>query len=323
MIAIALAAGYHLATGKYGVVYMQNSGIGNAINPLVSLADEDVYNIPMLIIVGWRGEPGKSDEPQHKKQGKVTLALFKSIGIKTLILDDNYQQQIDYCYDSMKKTNKSIALIVKNDTFDNYKHTVSNNGYQLTREEALDTILSRLSEDDFIVSTTGKTSREIFEIREKNNQSHCNDFLTVGSMGHASSLALGVSFGTDKNVYCIDGDGALLMHMGGMAIVSQNAKDNFKYILINNGAHESVGGQPTVALDINIGGLLRDLGFKNIYEVKTKADLEKNILKLQKENLSAMIVYVKQGSRAELGRPTTTAIENKEAFIRKLKGDKK
>lgn len=317
--AVAIACGYHMATGKYGIVYMQNSGQGNTVNPLLSLADEDVYKIPMLLLIGWRGEPGTKDEPQHKKQGKVTLALLDAMGIEYVILDDEYKSQIDYCYDYMQKQSKPIALIVRKGLFSDYKVSKKPSEYSLTREEALKTILEMLSNDEFIVSTTGKTSREIFEIRQARGQGHSNDFLTVGSMGHTASIAFGMSLGTDKNIYCIDGDGSFLMHTGGFGIIAKNAQDNFKYILINNGAHESVGGQPTIAFDIDIENILKAFGFNNVYKAVSQEEIKNAMKALKEERLSALIIYTKQGSREDLGRPTTTPQENKIAMMEKLK----
>lgn len=316
--AVAIASGYHLSTSKFGVVYMQNSGIGNAVNPLLSLADEEVYSIPMLLVVGWRGEPNTKDEPQHKKQGRVTHSLFETMGIETIILEENYRQQIDYCFNYMKQNNKPIALIVKNDSFTEYNSLKEVSQYTLTRECALENIIKSLNDNDFIVSTTGKTSREIFEIREKNNQGHSNDFLTVGSMGHTASIAFGMSLNTDKNIYCIDGDGSFLMHMGGIAVIAQNANENFKYILINNGAHESVGGQPTVAFNIKIDEILKAVGFKNVYVATTVDEISNGILHLKEENLYALIIYTKQGSRDDLCRPTISTIDNKISFMGKM-----
>lgn len=316
--AVAIACGYHMSSNKYGVVYMQNSGLGNTVNPLLSLADDEVYNIPMLLIIGWRGEPEKKDEPQHVKQGKLTLPLLETMGIEYMILDDNYQEQIDKCYQYMKETNKPIALIVRKNSFEDYNITKDKTNYTLTREEALDTIIKELNDDDFIVSTTGKTSREIFELREKNNQGHSNDFLTVGSMGHTASIAFGLCLNTDKNVYCIDGDGSFIMHMGGFAVIAQNPCDNFKYILINNGAHESVGGQPTVGFNIKIDEILKAVGFKNVYTATTEEEIKESLSKIKNNSMEALIIYTKQGSRKDLGRPTTTPIENKKALMEKL-----
>lgn len=316
--AVAIACGRYLSTNKIGIVYMQNSGLGNIVNPLLSLIDEDVYKIPELFIVGYRGEPGVHDEPQHVKQGKLTLPLLDTMGVKYQVLNENYKEQIDEAYDYMRKTSKPYALVVQKGMFSSYKMAKENNGFPMSREESLEEIIGSLNDDDFVVSTTGKTSREIFEIREHKNQGHGNDFLTVGSMGHTSSIALGMSLGTDKKVFCIDGDGSFIMHMGSSAIVAHNEKDNLRYILINNGAHESVGGQPTLALDIDVKKILEAVGFEKVFESKTKEELRQNLVELRSRAKSAMIVYTHQGSRSDLGRPTTTPVENKEAIMNKL-----
>lgn len=316
--AIAIACGYHMSSNKYGVVYMQNSGLGNTVNPLLSLADEDVYNIPMLLIIGWRGEPGKKDEPQHVKQGKLTLPLLETMGIEYIILDENYKDSVDKCYNYMKKTNKPIALVIRKDTFDEYNITKETSTYSLSREEALETIIKELNDDEFIVSTTGKTSREIFELREKLKEGHSNDFLTVGSMGHTASIAFGLSLNTNKNIYCIDGDGSFIMHMGSLAIIAQNPCNNFKYILINNGAHESVGGQPTVGFKIQVDEILKAVGFKKVYTATNASEIKNAISEMKDNSMEALIIYTKQGSRKDLGRPTTTPIENKEALMKKI-----
>ncbi len=325
--AVAIACGYHITTGRFGVVYMQNSGIGNAVNPLLSLADEKVYQIPMLLLIGYRGEPGVKDEPQHQKQGELTLPLLETLGIPWQIVDDNYQQQIKDCHDYMKQNGKTMALVIKKDTFAKYHSTGvekkgkrDNTANLLAREQALHAILTQLDEDEFVVSTTGKTSREIFEIREAQHVGHANDFLTVGSMGHASSLALGISQNTDKNIYCIDGDGAFLMHMGGLAIAVQNVKDNFKYILINNGCHESVGGQPTIANQLELDKILYGMGFDKVFMVKAEEELILALQYQKKHGKCAIVVWTNQTSRENLGRPTTTPIENKENFEMKIRG---
>ena len=318
--AVGLAAGYHLSTGKLGVVYMQNSGEGNAVNPLLSLADPKVYSIPMLLIIGWRGEPGVHDEPQHVKQGEVTLKLLEAMDIEYRILLDNYVSDLEYLVLQAKKNNKPVALVIKKGTFSKYSPINKEKAImgELLREEALDVILNEI-DDDMVVSTTGKESREIFELREKHSQGHEHDFLTVGSMGHTSSIALGVSIGTKRNVWCLDGDGSFIMHMGGLAIAGQNAGDNFKYIINNNAAHESVGGQPTVSDKIDIKSILKACGFSSTYEARTKEEIKECINKMKKEGKCALILYTKQGSRDDLGRPTTTPIQNKTAFMNEIK----
>ena len=316
--AIGMVAGYHLSTGKIGCVYMQNSGEGNAVNPLLSLADEDVYSIPMLLFIGWRGEPGKHDEPQHVKQGKITLSLLEVMGIEYTILSDNYEKQIQEALKYMRNNNKPYAMVVQKNTFSPYKIDLEPTLYTLSREEALEVIIDNLTENDFIVSTTGKTSREIFEIREAKKQGHSNDFLTVGSMGHTASIAYGVALGTTYNVFCIDGDGSFIMHMGGIGVIGSSIPNNFKYIINDNNAHESVGGQPTCSKNLDMPQILKACGFKEVIIATTKDEIKNGVEKLRNENSIAMILRTKQGSRENLGRPTTTPIENKNTFMCKI-----
>lgn len=316
--AVAMCAGYYLSTGKTGCVYMQNSGEGNAVNPLLSLADEDVYSIPMLLIIGWRGEPGKHDEPQHVKQGKVTLSLLETMGIKYSVLSDDYEKDIAAAVRTLKQESKPYALVVQKGTFSPYKIPKEDSVYSMTREDALKEIIADIGRDDVVVSTTGKTSREIFEIREARGEGHGSDFLTVGSMGHTASIAYGVAIGTDKNVWCIDGDGSFIMHMGGMGVIGANIPANFKYILNDNGAHESVGGQPTCSESLDIPAILKACGFSVVVEAQSPAEIKRGIETLNRESKAAMIIRTKQGARADLGRPTTTPTENKVAFMKKL-----
>ena len=318
--AVGLASGYYLSTGKLGVVYMQNSGEGNAVNPLLSLADPKVYSIPMLLIIGWRGEPGVHDEPQHVKQGEVTLKLLESMDIPYRILSDNYEDDLSYLISLAKKDSKPVALVVRKGAFTRYDPICKDKVImgELLREEALEVILDNI-DDDPVVSTTGKESREIFEIREKRKKGHEHDFLTVGSMGHTSSIALGVSLGTNKDVWCLDGDGSFIMHMGGLAVAGQSAGNNFKYIINNNAAHESVGGQPTVSNKIDIKAILMACGFVNTYEARTKEEIVCAINQMKNNGKCALILYTKQGSRDDLGRPTTTPIQNKESYMKQFK----
>lgn len=316
--AVAMVAGYHLSTGKIGCVYMQNSGEGNAVNPLLSLADEEVYSIPMLLMIGWRGEPGKHDEPQHVKQGKVTLSLLEVMGIEYVVLSDNYKEEITKAIEYMKKYNKPYAVVVQKNTFSSYEIDLEPTQYILSREEALKVIIGNLNDDDFIVSTTGKTSREIFEIREENNQDHSNDFLTVGSMGHTASIAYGIASGTTNNVFCIDGDGSFIMHMGSLGVIGSRLLKNFKYILNDNNSHESVGGQPTCSNSLNIPQILKAFGFKEVILASTREEIKQGIKRMRQEEGLAMVLHTKQGSRNNLGRPTTTPLDNKSSFMKKI-----
>lgn len=321
--AIGLAAGHYLATGKPACVYMQNSGEGNIINPLASLTDPEVYNIPVLLLIGWRGRPGAHDEPQHVKQGKITTGILNTMGINFDVLskeEDKAGKQIAKAIDALKKKDV-YALVIEKDTFDAYTlQNVEKNDFRMSREEAIQTVASALGEKDAIVSTTGMISRELFEYRTQMNQGHERDFLTVGSMGHASQIALGIAMEKqDRRIWCFDGDGATIMHMGSMAIVAQKAPQNYVHVVFNNGAHDSVGGQPTVGLHIDLPRVARAVGYPHTYSVSTKEDLIDVLNEVKKNNeLSLIEVKVKKGNRKDLGRPTTTPIENKKALMKFL-----
>ena len=272
--AMGIAAGYHLATGKIPVVYMQNSGEGNIINPLASLTDKEVYNIPVLLLIGWRGRPGVKDEPQHVKQGKVTTGLLNVMGINYAILPKDEAEaakQIKIAVNHMKTTNECYALVIEKDTFDDYKlQNVEKNDFTMSREEAIQKVAADVEDTACVVATTGMISRELFEARTAWNQGHERDFLTVGSMGHASQIALGIALQKpERKIYCFDGDGASLMHMGNMAITASMNCKNYVHVVFNNGAHDSVGGQPTVGLKIDLCGVAKAVGYKATYSVET------------------------------------------------------
>ena len=322
--AVGLAAGHYLATGLPACVYMQNSGEGNIINPLASLTDQEVYNIPVLLLIGWRGRPGVHDEPQHVKQGKVTTGLLNVMGVNYEVLskeEDKAAKQIEKAAKAL--ANKEVfALVIEKDTFEDYKlQNVEVNDLTMTREEAIQTVAAALGEKDCIVSTTGMISRELFEYRAAMNQGHERDFLTVGSMGHASQIALGIAMAKpDRKVWCFDGDGAAIMHMGSMAIVANKAPKNYVHVVFNNGAHDSVGGQPTVGLKIDLPAVAKAVGYKNAFSVDNKEDMLECLKALRLvEGPVLLQVCVKKGNRKDLGRPTTTPIQNKEALMDFLK----
>jgi len=297
---------------------MQNSGIGNAVNPLLSLADSDVYRIPLVLVIGWRGEPGVHDEPQHIKQGKVTCSLLESMGIPYVILESNEDganYQIETCFKTIAETNAPYALVIRKDIFAPYTfQKKKEHGAIMTREEAIEEIVSCRS--GIIVSTTGMISRELYELRDKAGTGHARDFLTVGSMGHASSIAFSIALQKPQlQVTCLDGDGAALMHMGALAAIGTLKPRNYCHIVLNNGAHDSVGGQPTIAPFIDMPAVVRACGYIKVYQVKTKEELKK-ILAEKHEGLTFIEVKVKKGARKDLGRPKSSPQENKAAFMK-------
>ena len=316
---VAIAAGYHLATGKIPMIYMQNSGLGNAYNPLISLASRDVYSIPMLLMIGWRGEPGVKDEPQHQKQGQVTESQLESLDIDYLILDSNsnLEETINLSIEKATKHNSPVAILVKKNTFSKYNLKKNHKSSALlTREEVIKKLLKLSSEDDIFISTTGKTSRELYEIRDGLGMGQ-KDFLTVGSMGHSSSIALGISIvERNRKIICLDGDGAMLMHLGALPIIASIKPENFIHVLLNNRAHESVGGQPTVSGNIDFSLLTKSIGYENFFEFSHLSELENSWNGVYAAKGPCFLqINVKKYSRENLGRPATTPIENKKGFM--------
>lgn len=322
----ALAAGYHLATGKIPVVYMQNSGEGNIINPVASLLSDEVYAIPVIFVIGWRGEPGVHDEPQHVFQGKVTVKLLDDMGISSCVLDSESDEasvrKAMSEFEPLLKGGRNVAFVVRRGALSYEKKISYENDCSMLREEIIEHIAGAAGQDP-VVCTTGKASRELFEIREGYGQSHQYDFLTVGSMGHASSIALGIALNKPEcRIWCVDGDGAALMHMGAMAVLGNMKPDNLIHIVINNGAHETVGGMPTVANSTDLAAVARACGYPYASVVSSFEELDQELetAKMRKK-LSLIEVKCAIGAREDLGRPTTTALENKEAFMRYLQRD--
>lgn len=318
--AVGLAIGHHLASGQVPLVYMQNSGLGNIVNPLMSLASPEVYAIPMLLMIGWRGRPGIKDEPQHVHQGRVTTTTLDAMEIPYTILSEDIstaKEQTQAAITLATKENKPVALLIQKGLFDSYNFTLDFPELELEREEAIIKAASCLEENAAIVSTTGMASRELFEYRADSNKRHETDFLTVGGMGHASQIALGIALKQPKRpIYCFDGDGAALMHLGSMAISGTSNVSNFVHILLNNGAHESVGGQPTIGFDIDFPAIAKACGYTSVTRVKTNDEITKAIKTAQKSNGASFIeIQVKSGHRSDIGRPTTTPKENKLAIM--------
>lgn len=322
--ATGLAAGYHLATGKIPCVYMQNSGEGNMLNPYASLLAPEVYRIPCVFVVGWRGEPGTKDEPQHVFQGEITQSLMELLTIQTVIVrKDMTTDELKAAAESLKQTlaeGKCVAFIVEKGALTSDNPVKYVNPYTMKREEALREIVKGIGED-IVVSTTGKASRELFEIREQNGQPHKYDFLTVGSMGHSSSVALSIALEKkDRKVWCIDGDGAALMHMGAMAVIGANAPRNYVHIVINNESHETVGGMPTVAGKIDLAKIAEGCGYRKILKASTVEEVAQSVETAKAaDELTFIEIKAALGARSDLGRPTTTAEENKEHFMQYVK----
>ncbi|MEE1268291.1 MAG: phosphonopyruvate decarboxylase [Treponema sp.] len=323
--ATALACGYHMATGKIPMIYMQNSGEGNMVNPMLSLADRDVYSIPMLIVIGWRGEPGVHDEPQHVKQGKVTCDLLDAMKIPYEVLSENEAElsgQFEKAYKYIKENNAQYAFVIRKNTFDEYKlvNNIPVEG-KMSREEAIEKIMLSADDKTAFVSTTGMASRELYELRDKHNQAHDRDFLTVGGMGHCSQIALAIAMNkADRQVYCIDGDGASIMQMGGMATIGTRNPSNMVHFVMNNGAHDSVGGQPTVGRQIDLCAIAAGCGYENVVKVETPEELDAVLHDDEtKSKLTFVEVLVTKGARKDLGRPKSTPVQNKEALMEFLK----
>jgi phosphonopyruvate decarboxylase len=319
--AVALACGYHLATGKLPLVYLQNSGQGNTVNSLLSLADPEVYSIPLLMLIGWRGEPGTKDEPQHVKQGKVTLALLEAMDVPYRVLEtgpDAARRSLTELVTIATAEQRPVALMIRKDTFEPYKATGGQAApeFEMTREHAIGAVIEALDENDAVISTTGKISRELYEHRDRTGLGHQRDFLTVGSMGHASQIAMGIALAQpDRQVICLDGDGAMLMHMGAAAIVGAAKLANFKHVILNNGVHDSVGGMATAGLRVSFTEIVKGCGYTEGWRVERRDDMSKKLAQLRSARGPAMLeIMVRQGARSDLGRPQTSPIENKTAF---------
>ncbi len=323
--ATALAAGFHLATGDIPRVYMQNSGLGNAVNPLLSLADPDVYSIPVILVIGWRGEPGVADEPQHKKQGKVTPALLDAMGIPYTVLAQTEAEAADQAAHGLayaRSEKAPYAFLVQKGTFEPYTlRKKIETPFEMTREQAIAAVIRSAPSDAVFVSTTGMASRELYELRDRSGDSHRRDFLTVGSMGHASQIAAEIALRKpERSVYCIDGDGALIMHMGSLTTIGTEKPENFRHIVINNGAHDSVGGQPTAGLRTDIPVIALAAGYASASSAETEQQLDRTLRNMPRGPV-LIEIRVRTGARKDLGRPRTSPVENKQAFMEYLQGN--
>ena len=322
--AVALAAGHYLGTGRPALVYMQNSGLGNTVNPLLSLADPEVYSLPMLLMVGWRGEPGVKDEPQHVKQGRVMTALLDAMEIPWFVLDadtSNPEQVLAQACDEMQRGMQPVALLVRAGAFEKYKLQKDVlTDYPMRREQAIECVVAQLGEEDMVISTTGKSSRELYEYRVARGDGHGNDFLTVGAMGHTASIAMGVARAQpQRRVLALDGDGSVIMHMGALAVIGQSGLENLLHVVINNGAHDSVGGQPTAGLAMDIPAVARACGYRETISVSGADDVKAALARLMaRPGPSLLEIRTNKGARDDLGRPRSTPVENRDALMRRL-----
>lgn len=319
--AVGIAVGYHMATGKIPLVYLQNSGLGNAINPITSLTSSEVYKIPLVFLIGWRGQLGISDEPQHKTQGRITKEMLSILDIPFVEINSRSQhikESVDELVDIAAKKSTAIALLISKDVFKPYIYNSGPNDGKLSRENAVKYLAKKISSPkNIIVSTTGKLSRELYEYR-RHQKDGAVDFYNVGSMGHLSQIALGLAkFSPKKNIFCFDGDGAAIMHLGGLAIVANNNLKNYFYVMFNNGAHDSVGGQSTIAKDIDFEKISLGFGFRQYLKAETLNDLEKvSDIIINCNGPVFLEIIVKRGARKELGRPNETPEINKISFMK-------
>lgn len=325
--AVGLAAGHYLATGKPAMVYLQNSGVGNTVNPVVSLLNKRVYGVPCVFVVGWRGEPGVHDEPQHAFQGLITRSMLELMEITVWELDAHTDAQAFAAMlaqaGPLLAQGNSVAFLVHKGGLTGGETAEYPTDYPMLREDALRVLLQASGERDYFISTTGKTSREVYELREALNQDHSHDFLTVGSMGHAGMIALGMAMAKPNlTFWCLDGDGAALMHMGALAVEAQQRRHNLIHVLLNNGAHESVGGMPVAGGGFWFAPVARAAGFESVFTAQSVGELTaltQRVKETAKRRLCFLEILLRQGSRADLGRPTQTPAENREELMHSLR----
>jgi phosphonopyruvate decarboxylase len=323
-LAMGLAAGHFFGTGSIPLVYLQNSGLGNIINPLTSLADKEVYAVPMILMIGWRGRPGTKDEPQHLKMGRITRSLLGALEIPVYELIENEEKCFSIIEEGIRKALEQktpVALLTPEGIFDKYEAPEVKSRYTLQREKVIAQIIERCNGDEIIVCTTGKIGREFYEQNNKAGNKISKYFLSVGAMGHANHIALGLKLHSASRVIMLDGDGALLMHMGALPNIARHARNDFMHIIINNGGHESVGGQPTGAFKIDFSMLGESCGYKKTVEIGNGKELKDWLAKPFDESKSCLVeIRTSLVSRNDLGRPSGTPEEWKNNFMKALKG---
>jgi phosphonopyruvate decarboxylase len=321
-LAIGLAAGYHFETGKLPLIYLQNSGLGNTINPLTSLADKEVYAVPMILMIGWRGRPGITDEPQHIKMGRITIPLLEALEIPMYLFDEDEKasfSKIAMAAEQAKKEKRPVALVIPEGIFEKYEEVNEIDEYPLEREYVIQKVISSLAGSETVVCTTGKIGREFYEQNEAAGKKIRKYLLSAGAMGHASHIALGIHLHSNDKVILLDGDGALLMHLGALPTIASHASDNFIHILINNGSHESVGGQPSAGFSSDLAGIASASGFDHVVKITDEAGLENWLNNGLLESKAQFVeIRTNKRSRKDLGRPKGLPVEWKEDFMRKI-----
>ncbi|MCP6719465.1 MAG: phosphonopyruvate decarboxylase [Patescibacteria group bacterium] len=318
--ALSIATGYHLATSKTPVVYLQNSGLGSILDPLTSLLAKEVYNIPALLLISWRGEPDKDDEPQHLKIGRLTKQFLEILDIPYVVLPNNrveIENEIQKAKEYFRKTNLPYAIIIKKGTIEPCQIKEKTDIYHLGREESIKAIIDNLEDEQIIIAGTGKISRELFEYRKANKQNNKTDFYVIGSMGCAASIALGIALKeTQKKIFILDGDGSVLMRMGTLATIGHYSPNNLYHIILDNNAHDSTGGQPTVSNTVDFSKIAEFCNYKSFKVITNKQELKNTLLNIKDMKGPVMLVVkVKKGSRKDLGRPGRNIIERKKLFM--------
>ena len=325
-LALSLATGYYLQTAGLPLIYLQNSGLGNLVNPLTSLADKEMYGIPMLLMVGWRGKPGTRDEPQHLKMGRITKALLETLEVPYYILDENpgtVFENAGLAIARALKEQRPVALLVTGDIFSSYRGTVNENSYSLVREDVIGQIIEKLSGVETVVCTTGKTGREFYEQNRKLGNKISKYFLSVGAMGHANHIGLGIILGGGGPTVILDGDGALLMHLGSLPSLAHHGKKGIVHILINNGSHESVGSQPTEGFFADISKIAQACGYKKTTRINDSAELNEWLNSDWTGETSEFVeIRTNNTSRTDLGRPMGDPISWKKDFMNALQSNK-
>jgi len=308
--AVGCAVGHFLGSGDMAVVYLQNSGLGNTVNPLLSIADPSVYSVPMLIIIGWRGEPGVKDESQHMRQGELTAQLLNDLGVvtKSVTREDHadWREKVGFLINSSRRERRAVALVVGKDTFQPSQKSKNHSSgpNQLLRESALEIVISKIPPEDLTVATTGMLGRELYELRNSQKED-VRDFLNIGGMGHTSSIALGLSLAQPgRRIWCLDGDGSAIMHLGSLAVIAGEKPKNLKHIIFNNRAHDSVGGQPTAAESFSFAPVATALGYELGLTATTDDEITNGVEKLLERSGPALLeINIRRGSRKDLGRP--------------------